>query len=881
MSSDGRPTPERLLAVARSAEPRTSGGRLKIFLGYAPGVGKTYTMLEAAQSQRRAGIEVAVGIVLTHGRAETADLLEGLPSIPLRSLDYRGTRLEEFDLDAALKRRPGLLLVDELAHTNAPGSRHAKRWQDVFELLNAGIDIYTTVNIQHVESLHDVILRMSAVDVRERVPNEVLDRADEVELVDLPPPDLLERLRAGKVYLGDAAERAISGFFAERTLDGLRELALRQVADRVRSERAADTTGSPGKLLVCVGPSPQSAQLLRATRRMAERMQAGWIALHVQTPESVRFSEHDRTRVAEHLQLADRLGADVHEISGDRLAETVVDFARRHDVSRIVVGKPLTWRLRERLRRSLVSDLIRSSGDIDVYVITGEHVEGRRAVVHPQPSEWDWLGLLIAVAAVAGATALCFLLAPVLAPVNLCMVYLLAVVLVGFRGRRGPVITASVLGVGLFDYLFVPPLFTFSVHDAQYLLTFVAMLLIGLTVSTLVSRLRAQVVEALRQAGTAQALHRTSRDLAATRGTQALIDIAQARCRDALGSAVAIVVNDAPGAPSMAAAAAERLVDDGGLPQSELAVAQWVLSHGEPAGAGTETLPGSKGLHVPLTGTRGTVGVLSCLDVPEGFASDPGRRRLIEALAKVVGLAIECDRLASAAQDARVAADAERLRSTLLSSISHDLRTPLAAIAGSASTLLSGTLEPQRQRELLSGIADESERMARLVTNLLDIVRLESGAVRLTKVPLAIEDLVGAARAALGARLAGRTVTVSIPPDLPPVPADEVLIQSVLINLLENAAKYTPATTSIVLSARQVDAAVEITVADHGPGIPPEEAARVFDKFYRGAASAGHRGAGLGLSICRSVVEAHGGRIAFANRAGGGAEFRFTIPLRS
>ena len=895
MTSTGPiPDPER--SPAPSALRRAGRGALKIFLGYAPGVGKTYTMLEAARSQSRRGVEVLLGVVVTHGRTDTIAQMADLPRLPLSTVQHQGVTLEEFDLSGALKRRPALIVVDECAHANAPGARHPKRWQDIDELLDAGIQVYTTLNIQHLESLHEVIQQLTGVDVRERVPDEFIDRADDLELVDLPTVDLLERLRSGKVYHGDAATRALENFFSAATLQGLRELALRRVADRVRSQRGGELGDDAGRLLVCVGPSPHAQYLLRTTRRMAERLQAPWIALHVQTPESLQQSQHERSRTAEHLHLAERLGAEVHEVSGDQLAATVVEFARRHGVSRIVAGKPHGALWRERLFGSPVGDLIRLSGSIDVYLLKGEadgvdrpasasSASSASSAGAPLPGKpvvglrarWDWPGYVLATGALAIATGVSALLAPHVAPGNLGMVYLLGIMLVAFHGRRGPVVAASVLGIALFDFLFVPPYYAFAVSDSQYLLTFVAMLAIGLTISHLVVRVQRSIGDALAQAAAAQALHRTSRDLATTRGTQALVAIAEQRCSEVLSCRVVISVNDAPGAATMAAAAAEFLASEA-MAAGEVAVAQWVLEHGQPAGIGTETLPGAHGLHLPLFGTTGVVGVLSCLDIPQSSGQDPRLRRLIESLAKVVGLAIECDRLTVIAQAATVAADAQRLRNTLLSSISHDLRSPLAAIAGSASTLLSAEVAPARGRELLAGIAEESARMGRLVTNLLDIVRLESGTVRLTLVPMAVEDLVGAACGALGERLAGRPVAITIPVDLPPVAVDEVLMQSVLINLLDNAIKYTPAGSALTITALTGTGTITLAIADQGPGIAPDELPAIFDKFYRGAHSQGQSGAGLGLAICRSVMQAHGGTIQAANRPGGGAAFMLTLP---
>lgn len=875
--NDTRPDPDRLLAQASAGDRATDGrGRLKIFLGYAPGVGKTYTMLEAAQARQRAGDDVLIGVVLTHGRAETAERMAGLALLPPLMLMHGGTSIEEFDLAAALARKPTLVVVDELAHTNAPGARHARRWQDVDDLLAAGIDVATTLNVQHVESVHDVVQRLTGVDVRERVPDHVLDGADEIELVDLPPAELRERLRAGKVYRGDAAERALGGFFVAGNLAGLRELALRLVADRVGG--AVGRITDAGKLLVCIGPSPFSARLLRATRRMAARLHVGWVALHVQTPAYAALDAAGRERIARHLRLAERLGAEVHTVAGDALAPTIVTAARRLGVARIIVGKPVAPRWRDLLFGSLVFDLVRASGDIDVYVINGAgeaDADPERIVSARQRT--DIAGVAIAIAAVIAATAVCWLLHGWLDPANLAMIYLLAVIAVAFRGQRVAAVVASVLGVIAFDFLFVVPVFSFTVADGQYLLTFIGMLFVGLAISTLSARLRAQAEAAVAQAASAQALHRVGADLATTRGTAALVAIATARCRELLGVPVVILPTDQSGADSIAAAAAELVHGDHpDLPPGELAVAQWVVTHGEPAGAGTETLPRAAGLHVPLCGSGGIIGVLCCIG---GGTADPERLRLIESLAALIGLAIECDRLAQAAQDARLIADAERLRSTLLSSVSHDLRTPLAAIVGSASTLLDTSALPrERQRALVEGIAAEADRLGRLVANLLEATRLSSGAVRLNRVALVVEDLVGTAVAAVRDQLATHPLEIILPADLPAISGDEVLLQSALVNLLDNAAKHTAPDTPITISAIVHDDRLQLSIADRGAGLAAGDEQRIFGRFQRGRTTE-TRGVGLGLAIVQGVAEAHGGTITAANRAGGGAVFTLDLPL--
>jgi len=885
-----RPAPERLLAEANAAERGAARGKLKILLGAAPGVGKTWRMLELAHARRREGVDVVAGVVLTHGRAETEALRAGIPSLPSVARPHRGVTLEEFDLDAALARKPALLLVDELAHSNAPGSRHVKRWQDVEELQDAGIDVVTTLNVQHVESACDVVEKLTGVAVRERVPDDFLDRADEIELVDLPIEELLERLRAGKVYLGDQARRAEEHFFKPATLAGLRELALRLVADRVRAKSPASARAATGRLLVAVSPSPWSARLLRTARRLAESLNVGWLAAHVVASDGIVLSDADRRRLGNHLRLAEQLGAEVHTVSGRDVAGELLALARRHDVRHLVVGKPLGQRLRDRFAPRLVDELLRRSGEIDLFVVNGEtgETEPER---EPAPARASLLDHAVAVAAIAAASLAGWLLRDRLEPTNLVMAYLIAVVAVAARGRRGPAILASLLGVATFDFLFVPPRFSFTVADSEYVVTFVAMLSVGLLVSSLAARLRALVDSALRRAETSAALHRLSGDLATTRGSEPLAAAAKRRCRELLGVPVRLLWRrDAAGDAALDELAAE----PGGAPlaESELAVARWVLDHGEPAGAGTATLPGAAGLHVPLAGSRGPLGVLVCEGIGAARAADPDERRLIESLARLVGLALEGERLAAQAQDSAVTVAAERLKNALLASVSHDLRTPLQVITGSATALAESQalLDPMTRAELARGIAEEAESLHRTVNNLLDVSRFEGADVVLATAPCSVEDLFGTALTAMQRRLGARPTEVAVASDCAPVAVDPVLFHSVLVNLLDNAVKYTPAATPITLSARNVAAGpvapgsgaaalgVELVVGDRGPGLASGEHERVFEKFVRGAAHGAQRGVGLGLTICKRIVAAHGGAIRARARDGGGAEFVVTLP---
>ena len=883
-AADGRPDPDLLLAQVRQEEARAHRGRLKVFLGAAPGVGKTFAMLETARAKRADGVDVVVGIVETHGRAETQALADGLPTLSRRTIEYHGTRLAEFDLDAALARRPALILVDELAHTNAPGSRHAKRWQDIDELLAAGISVLTTVNVQHLESLNDVVAQITGVTVRERVPDAVLEQADEVELVDVTPDVLQQRLREGKVYLPEAAGRALERYFREGNLIALRELALRRTAERVDAQmrrymraQGIDAIWPAGeRLLVCVGANPAAARLVRSARRMAAGFGATWIAAYVETPGHDRLPAADREALTANLALAAELGAESVTLAGTSASEEILAYARRQNVTRIVVGKPTHPRWRDRLRGSMLDELVRGSGDIDVYVITGE-AEGARPRLQPSAGP-DTPGsqYVAALGWVAAATAIGLLLRAELKTIDVAMLYLLAVVVVSGRYARGPAVATSLLSIAVVDYCFVPPFYTFSVSDAGYVLTFAVMLLIALAMSRLTSRIREQAIASRGREERTAALYALSRDLAAAPDADALGRIIASRARETFGGSAAVLI---PGAGGDLRWPADTPAPDDA--EKELGVARWSLAHGRAAGRGTDTLPAAQHLFVPLAASDRTVGVLAIDNPDPARLREPEQRRLLDAFAGQAGLALERARLADASRRTQVEMEAERLRTSLLSSLSHDLRTPLGAIEGAATTLLdTGTdLAPGTRRDLAQTVVEESQRMTRLVGNLLNMIRVETGSLQAEKEWQPLEEVVGVALIRMADKLKAHRVTTDLPADLPLVPIDGLLIEQVLVNLLENAAKYTPAGTEITIQARAEADAVIVEVADRGPGIPEGEEERIFDKFHRLPGGAASGGVGLGLTICRGIVAAHGGRISASGRPGGGAIFRIQLPL--
>jgi two-component system sensor histidine kinase KdpD len=885
VKDEHRPDPDALLARVKEEEARQTRGKLKVFLGAAAGVGKTYAMLEAAHARRAEDMDVLVGWVDTHGRAETEALLKGLEILARRPIEYRGTVLPEFDLDAALARRPTLILVDELAHTNAHGSRHAKRWQDVQELLDAGINVYTTLNVQHLESLNDVVAQITTVRVRETIPDSVLEQADEVELVDLPPEELLQRLKEGKVYVPEQAQEAIRNFFRKGNLIALRELALRRTADRVDEQmqdymrgHAIDRTWPAAeRILVCVRAGPLGVKLVRAARRMAARLRAEWLTVYVETPDHMRFSEADRDGLARTLRLAEGLGGQAVTLSGQSVTEEILAYARARNVSKIIVGKPAGPRWRDLLFGSAVDELIRRSGDIDIYVIRGEQEDDlpRRVERLGRPTNWWPLGW--GVGTVGLCTALGWLMFPYFDLSDIIMVYLLGTVLVAPRLSRPFTILTSILSVASFDFFFVPPYFTFAVSDVRYFVTFAVMLVVAIVVSSLTVRIRQQADAARKREQRTAALYDLSRELASTRGEESLLQAAVRHISEVFGCQVAVLRPGPTGGIVPKAAHPVPFEID----TNEGGVSQWVYEHRQMAGLGTETLPGAKALYVPLIASQGIVGVLGVKPPDTHAFADPEQLHLLETFANQAALAIERAQLAEEAQQAQVRAEAERLRNALLSSVSHDLRTPLATIMGSASSLLENGTHFQRGtwQDMLQSIVDEAERLNRLVSNLLDMTRLESGALAVKKEWHPLEEVIGAALARMEKRLGDRPMAIRVPADLPLVRIDGVLIEQVLINLLDNGLKYTPVGRGIDISASASDAAVLVEVADRGPGFAPGEEERVFDKFYRGQ-TAESRGVGLGLAICRAIVEAHGGKIWAENRPGGGAAFRFTLPAK-
>lgn len=875
----GRPDPEALSGRVNEIEELDKRGRLRIFFGFAPGVGKTYRMLQMARDLAfTQKLDVVVGIVETHGRGETETLLEGLDRLPRRKIEYRGRVLSEFDLDAALTRRPKVLLVDELAHTNVSGSRHKKRWQDVLELVDAGIDVFTTVNVQHIESLNDIIAQITRIQVRETIPDSMLDRANELELVDISPEELLSRLDEGKVYLPEQAQRAAAHFFRRGNLLALRELALRRTAQRV-DEDVREYRAQHGvvrawpaneRILVCVGPAPSSGRLIRATRRMAAGLRADWIAAYVE----LATGHKDQERLEAHLQLAESLGGSVTRLTGTSIAETVLQYAREHNVTRIIVGKPTHSRLRDRLWGSLVDEIVRGSGDVDVHVISGSSTadeEPEKPIARQQPPgllRYFWTFGIVAVTTGIAATARTVYAVP-----DVEVLYFVAVMVAAVSFGRGPSIMAAIVAVASYDFFFVPPFHTFTVTDGRYLLTFLMMFGVGLFISELTARVRKQERDARNREERTAALYALSRNLAAADDELGIADIVVRQAMVAF-AAPAWVLRAEPGGDLHILASEPKAAV---LDTKELNVARWTFEYGRVAGFGTDTLHASRLLCAPLDVGGSLLGVLA---LAPSMAFGAEQRAFLDAFCRQSAFALERVRLSTDARNAALRAKTEEARSALLSAVSHDLRTPLASITGAATALRDDRgLASTTRSELVESICEETERLERLVANLLDMTRLDAGPVLLKRDWIPLEEMIGSALTRLERQLGERSIQIDLPEGLPLLSVDPVLFEQVFVNLLENAARYTPAGSPMEIVSQVRDDSVMIEIRDSGRGFAPGTEEKVFEKFFRGE-HAGKSGAGLGLPICRAIVEAHGGSIRAENRKTGGGIVRIILPLK-
>ena len=893
--NDARPDPDRLLDQIRDEEARAERGRLKIFFGASAGVGKTYAMLSAARQQVLQGTDVVIGVVETHGRTETEVMADGLERIPLRGVDYQGRTIGEFDLDATLTRKPAVAIVDELAHSNATGSRHPKRWQDVEELLAAGIDVCSAINVQHLEMLNDVVSGITGVAIRETVPDRIFDLADEVVLVDLPPDELLQRLKDGKVYLPQQAERAIQNFFRKGNLIALRELALRRTADRVddqmlqyRRTQTQSTAVSPvwqtrPSLLACIDADDEGERVIRSAARMAAQLDLPWHAIHVETLEEANGTSPRQRRALALLKLAETLGAETASLAAIDIPAAIVKYARDHNLSRLLLGRTEQRNGWRRLWRASLNERVAvAAPDLEITQVARSDTARPRLAAEAVEVDNDipWL----AYAKTFGACILTALLATPLHTVfeltNIVMLFLLTVVLVAVRYGRGPAVLASFLSVGFFDFFFVAPKLSFNVSDAQYLLTFGVMLIVGLTIGQLTARFRAQATVATQREARVRALYEMSRDLSGALMPEQIAEICHRFIDtefDAQASLLLANDDDKLQVPLHAIGHAPKL-DNG--------IAQWAFEHNSAAGFGTDTLPGSTALYLPLQAPMRTRGVLAIESKNLERLQAADQRRLLDTCAHLIAIALERIHYVNVAQTTTVQMESELLRNSLLSAISHDLRTPLSVLVGLAESLDMTTPPPSaEQRKISAAMREESLRMNSLVNNLLDMARLQAGRVKLNREWQPIEEVIGSSLGASQRQLADRNLHTDLQPDLPLVEFDAVLIERVLCNLLENAAKYTPEGSPITIGAalrslsgdKQV---LEVWVADEGPGLPTGKEDEIFEKFARGQKESATPGVGLGLAICRAIIEAHGGTISGENRRDidHGARFSFTLP---
>ena len=888
-NTERRPSPDALLREAQQAEH----GRLKIFLGAAPGVGKTYEMLTAARAKKAEGADVVIGVAETHGRKETEALLQGLEIIPRRIIDYKGHTLAEMDLDAILARRPGLVLVDELAHTNAPESRHPKRYMDVEELLVAGIDVYTTLNIQHVESLNDIVAGITKIRVRETVPDSMIDLACDIELIDLTPEDLIARLNEGKVYLPDQAERAIRNYFSPGNLTALRELALRRTAQRVdaqmvdymRAHRIEGSWPASERVLVLVDSSRGANAIVRHAKRMADRLRAQWTAIHIETPASARASEVERDKVAQSLRLAQRLGAAAISIPGEDVASTVADYAEANHFAHIIAAKSERRRWRDFFRESFAEKLIRSAGDASVHIVARvKNPQAQKSTerMRSKPKQTEIKAYLVSLAYVAAAVLIAILLRRVLGVSNLAQVFLIAVLASAVTYGLWASLFACLSSVLSYNFFFLPPLYTFTIADPENVVVLFFFTIAALIASNLAARVRDQAVAARERMRITEELYLFSRKLAGVATLDDLLWTTVHQIALMLKVRVVVLLPEDGGLVVKAGFPPEDMLDE-----ADLAAARWCFEKNQATGRGADTLPGAKRRFMPLRTGRGAVGVAGIDSDKPGLLLTPEQSRLLDALSDQAALAIDRVNLAQDIDRARLAAETDRLRAALLTSISHDLRTPLASILGSASSLVTHghEFDPTVQASLMRTILEEAERLNRFIGNLLDMTRLESGPLKPHSGAADLSDIIGATLQRADKILEIHSVEIDLESGLPLLDLDMVLMEHVLFNLFDNAAKYSPQGSRIKVTARHENKSIVIRVLDEGEGIPETDLERIFDKFYRVRRSDRQRaGTGLGLAICRGFIEAMRGSITAANRIDrSGAVFtiRFPVPVTS
>lgn len=893
-----RPNPDQLLKQLDLENQKSLRGKLKIFFGSSAGVGKTCAMLNAAHALHKEHVHVLVGVIETHGRSETASRAQGLPSLPLKEILYRGKKLKEFDIDEALRRHPTVILVDELAHSNVEGSRHKKRWQDVEELLSSGIDVYTTVNVQHIESLNDIVAQITGVKVQETIPDSVFDLADEVVLIDLPPEELLQRLDEGRIYIPEQAQKASKHFFRKGNLIALRELALRRTADRVdaqmqeyRQDQAIQHVWQANeRILVGIGPSKAFESLIRTAARLAQNMKADWLVVYVETPALQNISMASRKQITELLRLAQSLGATTANLSGDSVTHKLVEYAQSHNVSRIVIGKPTRSILSRFFHPSVSDELAKVVSDIDVHIVMRgreKAVKGSKARpgldMRAHFSDEKKKGYVWALIISAITSLVASVLLPYFELANIIMLYLLGVMLISIRYGRGPGLASSFLSVSIFDFFFVPPRFSFTVADTQYLLTFAIMLSVALVISNLTSSLRKQAIVANYRERRSLALYEVGKELASALTTGHIVEVSTHHVAKIFNSKVAILTPDANEQLEVAQTneSSNAALQETTLLDVDLGIAQWTYDRQQQSGLGTDTLPSSKILYIPLKAPMRTRGVLAISPENNHDIYLPEHRQLLDTFASQIGLALERKHYVEIARDAVISMETERLRNSLLSAISHDLRTPLTSIIATTEQLKETISTRTNAFKMLTGLHDQAIRMQNLVLNLLDMARLQSGTVKLNSDWHLLEEIVGSAINGLQTTLQQHRVVVTPMEDIPLLYVDAILIERVLSNLLDNACKYSDAGTTITISAKQQGGQVSVTFSDEGQGLPPGMETSIFQKFTRGKSESTIPGVGLGLSICKAIIEAHGGKIWADKNEKIGTTFTFTLPVKT
>lgn len=881
-----RPTPDLLLKQIHAEEKKASRGKLKIFFGSCAGVGKTYAMLTAAREQLQEGVDVVAGIVETHKRPETENLLNGLPVILPMEIDYRGVILKELNLDAALKRKPALLLVDEFAHTNAPGLRHPKRWNDIEELLDAGINVYTTLNVQHIESLSDVVAGTTGVVVKETVPDSIFDTADDIVLVDLNVDDLLKRLREGKVYIAERARaNAADNFFKKGNLIALRELALRRTAERIDAQREEFDTSEgtrdrlpvADKIMVCIGPEPLSAKLVRTTKRMASALKTPWIAVYVENARHYRLNDRGQRALRAMFRLVERVGGKVIVLQGDNVADEIISYAQAHCFTKIIVGKPIKKNFLSNLQGALSDKIIHKSGDIDVYVVTGEPgarhdpVFGKNRLNKIRLRLYGWSLFAVILGTVLGTVMRGFLSAS-----DQALVYLTGVIFVAARCGMGPALFYAFLSASCLNFFFIEPLYSFTIYDRSYWTTLFVMLVTGFVIADQASRLRLQNILSRKREQNTQMLYSLTRELASTRGNENIAGATATHIADALDVEVTVWMPRSEGdlVPIVGNLPIENLTKEKGA-------LLWCFDNKKPAGRGTDTMPTASNFYLPLLSVDASIGILGVMPKNPEHVFSTEEIALLETIANLATAAFDRVKAAELAEHSMIEAEAERLRNTLLSSVSHDLRTPLASITGASSSIAMDVekLPVTTIRDLAKSIQNEASRLSRVVGNLLDITTLEAGRVKLNRQPYFIQEIIGSALVHTENALVGHTVKTEAAENLPMVMVDGALIEQVLQNLIENAAHHTPPDSAISIYVSVKEGDVLVSVSDNGVGIPKGEEEKIFDKFYTLARRTAHKGTGLGLAICASIVAAHGRRIWAENRPEGGAAFHFTLPI--